>query len=177
MGVDIRGYTNIRKIEAVLDEDGEPLDPTTREPMQDALKLWVNPDYPERAADIADKGVYAYDECAGHASYGYGSYNFWRDHLAKLAGWPLGSYEQYGRSWDSHAASAWHADGGKLWELINFSDCEGTIGPAACTKIAAELREIAATDPQFPRPHDRAFFDEMVKIFEAVAGNGCVVFS
>lgn len=177
MGVDIRAYTNIRKIDAVFDADGEPLDPVTKEPMPDALKLWVNPDYPERAADVVDKGVYEYDACVGHASYGYGGYNMWRDHLAKLAGWPLGSYQQYGRAWESYAASAWQADGGKLWELINFSDCEGTIGPAVCAKIAAELRELAATDPQFPRSHDRQFFDEMLEIFEAAAGSGCVVFS
>lgn len=181
MGVDIVALTNIRKVDALFDECGDPVNPVTREPYDNAWRLYHAPSYSDRADGIEDGKVYEYDASVHHASLSYGAYNIWRDHIARLAGWPKGSYEQYGRNWDSYAASAWDATEGPLWELINFSDCEGVIGPKTSAKIAADLRALTVTEESFEgavwAPHFVKFYNEMVKIFEAAAGNGCVRYS
>ncbi len=63
----------------------------------------------------------------------YGGYNAWRDILAKLAG--------YGSARGAWEASDAGRNNGPFWELINFSDCEGTIGPVVAAKLARDFAE------------------------------------
>lgn len=172
MGLDIFAYGNVKKLDCVFDEWGEPIDPKTREPM-DGVMARHNEHYPERASPI-EEAFYSYDESSHVRCGAYSRYNRWRDELAKAAGWHLGSYEQYGRSWPSYAASAWVADGGPFWELINFSDCEGVIGTDACKKLLAEFEAM-----ENPPPEDTGFniFEEMKAALRIASNDGFLRFS
>lgn len=141
MGLDVSAYRGLKKLDVVFDAHGEPIDPVTREEITDGVRFYANPDFPGRQGQIEDRAVYSYEDSLGGWSGGYGRYNRWREELAELAGWPLSEYEQYGRMWPSHAASAWAATEGPFWELINFSDCEGVIGAEVSAKLANDFAE------------------------------------
>jgi len=175
MGLDITAYGNLRKIDAVFSKDGEPIDPATREALDgDYYEPRPNEHYDR--ADGLTEGVYRYEKAIAHRAGSYGGYNRWREELAKLGGWPLGSYEQYGKTWSSHAASAWDAKGGAFWELINFSDCEGTIGAATSAKLARDFAEHQANADAHEDNGFREKYGQWRAAFELAANNGAVSF-
>lgn len=175
MGLDITAYSNLKKIDVVFNCDGEPIDPATRKEIEpDYYRPIKNPHY-DRADGITD-GVYLYDNSVGFHAGGYGGYNWWREELAKLGGWPLGQYEQYGKIQPSHAASAWDANGGAFWELINFSDCEGTIGATTSAKLARDFAEYQTKADAHENEGFRAKYGEWRAAFELAAKSGAVSF-
>jgi hypothetical protein len=176
MGLDISAYRKITKIDAVFDAGGEPIDPTTREPVEYDMQAYINPEFPGRADDIEDRAIYKAEDSMGLRAGSYSGFNAWRNDLAKLAGYPLGQYEQYGKMWDSYCAACWNGAKGPFSELINFSDCEGVIGSAVAAKLAkdfADFQEVAdkADDQRFTLK-----YAEWRKAFEMAADAGAVTF-
>jgi hypothetical protein len=176
MGLDISAYRKITKIDAVFDAGGEPIDPTTREPVEYDMQAYKNDEFPGRADDIEDRAVYRAEDSLGFRAGAYSTFNRWRDELAKLAGYPIGQYEQYGKMWDSHCVACWEGQVGPFSELINFSDCEGIIGSAVATKLAKDFADFQdAAD----KHEDQAFtlrYAEWRKAFEMAADAGAVRF-
>lgn len=177
MGLDITAYSRLEKIDAVFSKDGEPIHPTTRKPIRGNIcEPVINPDFPKQAEGIEADAVYRYAKTIGHHAGSYGGYNRWREQLAELAGWALISYERYGRMWPSHAASTYTATGGPFWELILFSDCEGTIGAATAAKLAKDFADHQAKADAHTDEHFRNKYTEWRAAFELAADGGCVRF-
>jgi hypothetical protein len=175
MGLDISAYRGIDKVDCVFDEDGDPIDPVTREYVEYDVRAYVNPDFPGRADGIEDKAIYKATESMGIACGAYSRYNRWRNELAQMAGYPLRSYEQYGHAYQSHAEGAFTATEGPFWELICFSDCDGTIGPIASAKLAKDFAEWA----ERAKAVGGYFYDQYQQwraAFEMAADNGMVRF-
>jgi hypothetical protein len=142
MGLDVTAYKGLKKLDAVFDAGGEPIDPVTREPLDNVMIAFDNGDFPGRAAGLEDRGVYSYEDAEGFWSGGYGRYNHWREGLAKLAGYPLTEYQgSFGGAQKAHAAACWQGAAGPFSELINFTDCDGTIGPEVAAKLARDFAE------------------------------------
>jgi len=141
MGLDITAYRKLTKLDAVFDADGDPINPETREALDYDLKVYANFDFPGREDGLEDRAVYSAEDSMGFRAGSYGGYNAWREELAKLAGYPLTDYTIYGRTERRHDAGAWAASAGPFWELINFSDCEGIIGPVVSEKLAKDFAE------------------------------------
>ena len=60
----------------------------------------------------------------------------------KLAGYPLTEYRgHFGKDESAHAAACWNGATGPFYELINFTDCDGTIGPEVAAKLARDFAE------------------------------------
>lgn len=177
MGLDVTAYCGLKKIDCVFDEEGEPIDPTTREPLEEYhLRAWVNPDFPGRADDIENKAIYLSEDSFGFCAGSYGGYSRWRCTLAELAGYPAAPLTRFGTTEMRHDAGAWAASSGPFWELINFSDCEGVIGAAVSAKLAADFavyqeRADAHADERF-----RAKYAEFRKAFAMAAYSGAVEF-
>lgn len=177
MGLDITAYRELNKIDCVFDADGEPMDPKTREPLNgDYYKGNVNPDFPGRNEGIEDKAIYCYEKAVALHAGSYSGYNWWREELAKLTGWPKAKYEQYGTTWEKHAAATWEASSGPFWELICFSDCEGVIGPKACAKLAREFEEWQPKADEHPDARWRQKYTEWRNAFALVGPTGAVAF-
>ena len=143
MGLDISAYSGIKKLDATINDDGEAFDNKSGEALEwDGMWFtpWVNPDFPGRADDIESGAVYSCEDSTGHG-IGYGGHYWWRDVLAKIAGYPLTEQTQYGRTERCHFAGAIASDAGPFFELINFSDCDGTLGTAVCKKLAGDFAE------------------------------------
>lgn len=178
MGVDITAYSGLDKLDCVFDAGGEPIDPETKEELAgDWVQLYVNPDFDGRADEIEHNGVYAYEDESEGVSVGYRRYNALRDELAKIAGYPLGEYEKYGSVLKSHCVACWRGAKGPFSELINFSDCEGTIGTAVSKKLAKDFAEFQVKASEHPNEHFREFYSSMRKTFEMASNRGAVRFS
>jgi len=116
MGLDITVYRNITPVEnPKLDEYGDL--------EGDVFKAYANDGFPGRAEGVENGKVYGYAETFGFPAGSYSGYNNWRNNLAKLAGY-------------ASAESVWeNVTDGPFADLINFSDCEGIIGPVVAKKL------------------------------------------
>lgn len=153
MGLDVSYYSGLKKIDCVYDEDGNPIDPVTKEEIHDAI--------------IIEKNSFE----AGS----YSGYNEWRERLARLGGYQRG-WHDYKKDY-SYSAGAWAETGGPFWELINFSDCEGSIGSVVSAKLYKDFvqyREEALkiTDHGFIR-----LYDKSQEAFRVASNNGVVTFN
>jgi hypothetical protein len=177
MGLDIHAYKKITKIDTVFDSYGDPIDPITRAPIENGTQLHVNGDFPKRAKSIESGAVYLFEDDFHFRAGSYGGYNVWRDNLARIAGWPLGSYEKYNIKFDSHAASAWGAESGPFWELICFSDCEGCIDAEISGKLAKDFGAFHEKAKMYGDQFFLATFENFKKAFETASKCGAVKFS
>ena len=177
MGLDITAYKDVTKLDGVKYIDGEVYDATLSAVDDDKFDfvVYVADDFPGRQGSLEDYGVYKSGDSFGFRAGSYSGYNSWRNKLAELAGYELGSYEQYGREWPSHAATAWKATSGPFWELINFSDCEGTIGPEASAKLLKDFQEFEAEAEKIGGDFFEKYQD-LKQAFEMAAQNGAVKF-
>lgn len=140
MGLDISAYSKLVEAPtAERDEDGYPVDYDSFE------RFYENEDFPGRFEGLKNGMIYGYSEDSefDSLSIGYGRYNAWREQLAEMAGYKDETYEQNGRIMLSHCVACWNGAQGPFAEQINFSDCEGAIGPVACAKLAKDYAEFA----------------------------------
>jgi len=174
MSLDITAYRQIKAIDCVFDEDGEPIDPTTREEIDYDFRAYINSDFPGRADDVRGGAIYSSQDSTGFR-IGYGGYNHWRNELARIAGFPETDFERYGSVEKRHDAGAWAATEGPFWELILFSDCEGVIGSAVAKKLAADFvqyQEQADKEDE----HFRNWYATWREAFDMAADGGAVSF-
>lgn len=178
MGLDITAYSGITKLEAVFDEDGEPINPETREPVDYDLWVYANHDFPGRADGVEDRALYKADGSFGFHAGSYSGYNRWRDELARLAGYPEGTVTSYGADRKTHCAACWDGQEGPFSELINFSDCKGVIGPAVSAKLAKDFAEFQKKADIFGWENlwFKDLYNQWRKAFEMAANNGAVKF-
>lgn len=177
MGIDISAYKEIINVSTgYFNEDGDPINKETSEPVEYSFRVFANPDFPGREEGVVDRAHYRAGGYGDGFSAVYSRYNRLRDELAKLGGWPEGKYEQYGKEWPTHCEKCWAGEQGPFSELINFSDCEGTIGPVVSKKLANDFAEHQAKADLHPDEAFREFYAAMRDAFETGAQNGCVVF-
>lgn len=156
MGLAIYLITGLKKIEgARRDADTDELFLPDGSTIADGEyeKFYQDPYFENlnRHAGVELDAYYAIEDGVRVFGRSYGGYNVWRENLAKLAGYPLTDYEE---NWikQCHAAGAWDVEEGPFHELIHFSDCEGTLGPVVCAKLAKDFEEFmskAESDPEF----------------------------
>jgi hypothetical protein len=168
MGLDITVYTNLKKVEG-----GEGIDqryPEDREPLDGYAKFYVNPDFPGRADEIEDRAIYAADEEDSFRAGSYVGYNNWREKLARIAGYtPEECWNNPNKCKDL-----------PFYELVNFSDCEGTLGTAVCKELAKDFEEFQDAATSF-KDYESGYFHSLYikwrSTFEVAAeNNGAVAF-
>lgn len=128
--------------------------------------LYINRDFPGRADEYRSGVVYRTDgETFEFRAGSYGGYNAWRRQLAALVG---AEPEQIWR----------HPKPGPFFELIAFSDAEGTIGAAVSKKLAADFAEWESRAEK--RYADDGWFIQQYgrwrRAFEIAAKGGAVSF-
>jgi hypothetical protein len=171
MGLDISAYRQLTPAPADwFDDEGEPL----REHWDDSVRIYRNPDFPGRDAGLSETDRYTFADKMGFRAGSYGGYSEWRNWLAKLAAYPVVTDEP---ACHQHSAGAWRASGGPFWEMIDFSDCEGVIGPIVAAKLAADFA--AFDDAAKAADPDDWFYDRYklwCQAFEMAADGGAVEF-
>lgn len=163
MGLDVTAFSKVRR---VRDHDGSDWE-------VDEIVLSNEPAFAPRAADVPN-GIYRYERSQHVFSRSYGTYNHWREELAKLAG-----YAAHPTETDDahiHSRTAWEAESGPFWELINFTDCDGVLGAQTCSKLLADFEAFEAR----AAAHTDSWFRDMYRSFHAAirlaADGGAVKF-
>jgi len=139
-----------------------------------AFELRAAPDFPRHVGAISE-GRYTAGSTYDFRAGSYGSYNEWRDALAKLAGYAPSIVPDYAKS--PHAATVWlDQKAGPFCELINFSDCDGFIGWPVTAKICGDFvlyagRAAGAEDDWF-----RSLYRHFRTAFEIASDHGAVAF-
>jgi len=187
MGLDIVFYEKITRVDCVFDAGGDAISPKTRRPlsMNDKFKAFVQADMTQFAEGITSGDVYRTRGGGSFYAGGYMGFMWFRDQLAKLSGWTRsaegGKYDAIGPYWHS----AFSKDGGPFWELLVFSDCEGTIGHKTSKKLATDFDKHAGDAAVFvvdPGTRDdfteyfRKTYSNFRRAFEIAAKGGAVVF-
>lgn len=135
MGLDISWYRNLHEPLPFDRNSGDDLDDTfyhTRTTFTD------HPSFEGRIQGIDPNLSYKYDERGGFHAGSYIGYYHWRNTLAEMAGWPE---KRDGNGEKTYCVDAWEGEDGPFAELINFSDCEGTIGPVVSAKLAKDFAD------------------------------------
>ncbi len=165
MGLDVTGYEKVRLIKRM--EDFENPEDAYEAANDGDLLVLTHCEF-KRARNLAE-GIYetlgqVHDFRAGS----YSGYNAWREGLAQMAG-------------HGSAQSVWDAasPAGPFVELINFSDCEGFIGPTSSAKLARDFEQFSSAAQEFRTNRHRwhEHYLEFSKAFSLAAGSGCVEFS
>lgn len=160
MGLDIGAY---QKVTRIKDYDGDYDYP--RE-----VGVFGNPHFVERM-DGLEAGIYQVEgETHDFRAGSYSGYNHWRQQLAELV--------------DTSAEDVWNGQEPPAFgELINFSDCEGIIGPVTSAKLAkdfaewqARAEEFAAGKGGYEGEYWLQRYNDWRKAFEIAAGEGIVRF-
>ena len=109
---------------------------------------------------------------------GYGGYNTWRDHLAKLAGYPATMHARKAGSEPEprHDVTVWKGARGPFCELINFSDSGGAIGPSTSAKLAADFAAFLAAAQALNDEDFLTLYSDFQRAFILASDGGAVVF-
>ncbi|MFL6657593.1 MAG: hypothetical protein ACJ8GW_05945 [Massilia sp.] len=169
-GLDITAYEKLAIVGSPqLDKYGDPV-------ARNQVRL-KPVEYPERFAGLVAGSVYQYRLSFEFRAGSYSGYNYWRNELAKLAGYettPVKSRD--GTVVLRYDATAWDLQRGPFWELIDFSDSEGVIGPTVCKRVHKDFLSFAALAARHPDESFRSSYGEWTKAFAMCANSGAIVF-
>lgn len=127
--------------------------------------------FPERAVPITE-GCYVANKQMHFRAGSYSGYNRWREQLSMFA---LGVMPQM--VWDYPNVY----EGKPFYELINFADNEGLIGPIVSVKLAADFAEGFGPAAEWAGVNDPtgywfSKYGEWLKAFQIAANAGAVQF-
>lgn len=175
MGLDITAYKKIKPLDCVFNKNGEPINPKTKEAIENYWNPTNNNYFPERATDINFETVYSFESFLHIHAGSYGGYNNWREQLAEMAGWPAVEIERYGAKVKSFQAATHEAKDGDFFELIMFSDCEGTLGTKTCQKLLKDFEKFQEKANQIGG-YFLEKYNQWRKAFEHASENGAISF-
>ena len=162
MSLDVFAYRNISVVtnDNVLDESDSDLECVY-------FTLYFNPYFKGSVVeeDNLREGVVYKAESAFDFSVGtYSGYNTWRENLAILAG-----HRSDKNVWNNPKS-------GPFVELINFSDCEGTIGTTVSSKLATDFAEFQSKVDKLHVEDFRELYSLFRQAFEFASNDGAVIF-
>jgi hypothetical protein len=163
MGLDITAYSHLTPIAYEIAFDVE-------DDIRDGyIQLPTNDHYPHHAGEMTRDRIYKYDQSFGFNAGSYTGYKWWRDGLASMAG-----YGSAKNVWESNLT-------GPFTELINFSDCEGTIGWQFAAKLAKDFADFdliaARSNPHLAgAPDFYPWYKKWQQAFALAAQDGAVRF-
>ena len=159
MGLDISVYKNLKMIDKTkinFDKDEQ----------DDYLEIY-DQDFKKQldGSDLIIGEYYDYDYAEGFNAGSYSSYNYWRNELAKLAG-----YESDEFVWEN-------VEDGVFVELINFSDYDGIIGAKTSKKLYDDFCKFDNAAASLKDGRFYYIYKEFKEAFKiASENNGCVLF-
>ncbi|KVN82401.1 hypothetical protein [Burkholderia ubonensis] len=168
-GLDITAYSGLKIVESpVLSSDGMP--------QRENQVILESGDFPERFRGLESGKVYQFESSFDFRAGSYSGYNAWRNKLAKLAGYQPSTSVRNDVVELRYDETAWKLDHGPFWELIDFSDAEGTIGPDVCRKVYQDFVQYRDQAAQVADAYFYESYGDWMKAFEMCANHGAIVF-
>jgi hypothetical protein len=172
MGLDITVYTGTRKVvgeraRGILEAEC----PDDAAYAQGLTIPYINPDFPGREEGVESGAVYEYEGSWSFRAGSYSGHGQFRMSLCRMMGY--GKFLRFVRSPEREV------EGPKrpFEELINFSDCEGTLGPVVAARLAKDFADHEERAKEFAGGlhHDAYFLERYAdwkKAFEDVVEHG-----
>lgn len=154
MGLDISYYG---KVERIGDPDPDGYD-------DNKTQLYVNAAFLCQADGLTG-GTYAVEGGDGFCAGSYSGYSRWREQLARLAGYEAA---------DAFAGNVQRHE--SFVDLVNFSDCEGVIGPVTSGRLAHDFASHQGDADNHSDPFFRDLYAKWRRAFETAAKGGAVDF-
>jgi hypothetical protein len=160
MGLDITWYRNLRPL---------PDHPESDACWDEHVRLYDNSDFSGRFEGLVAR---CYEQPGDGQSNSfragsYSGYNRWRENLCRLA---LGVLPE--TIWGDPNRFI----GLPFYEIINFADNEGAIGPVVSAKLARDFAEFRDKAQRDMHEWDFKVYDNFQRAFEAAANDGAVQF-
>lgn len=173
MGLDINAYSKL-----VFAPNQEDFDDEDEDDNDGLVYLHVHPDFPAQGADLRSGYYLLEGEHQAFRAGGYSGYGEWRNHLARMAGYAATPHSSKAGAAPElrHDVTAWNSAGGPFFELINFSDCEGAIGPTVSAKLAADFEMFQSAAEASGDEDFLALYAEFRRAFALAADSGAVEF-
>lgn len=168
MGLDITAYKGLTKVDGKARKDFDYA--------HGEVVFYHNKDFKGRFEGLDEEAVYNFTDSMGFRAGSYSGYSTWREQLAELAGYPATPYTGFGEEQIRHDSGAWKATEGPFWELINFADNEGTIGPVVSAKLAQDFAKFRDAAMNHPDEWFREKYKDWQEAFEMASDNGAVDF-
>jgi hypothetical protein len=166
MGLDITAWAHVELIEAITIKAANACKP--RHPLYDQDGVTMLYHWSAIRSDGLPEGFYrTSDECHAFGAGSYSGYNTWREQLASLVGT---TPERVWAGKDEPTA---------FYELINFADNEGFIGPKTSAKLHADFvahYDMARSFIVEDRDWFLRKYCDWMKAFEIAAKGGVVKF-
>lgn len=170
-GLDIGIYTGLTiAINPNVDEYGYPYD-------EDNQVLVVeNKDFPGRIQGLRNNTVYNYTKYDTFDAGSYSSYNWWRNELARIAGYKPIEFIEDGKSVLKYDETAWRLKNGPFWEIINFTDADGAIGPVVSEKLYRDFQKYKDKAMHFKNEYFIDVYLNFLNAFDVARKNGLILF-
>ena len=157
--LDIRAYSKC-KFDRVWDEE-------YYERNHDRLiNVYRNADYDHGLSE--SEGLYTFDRSSHFKIGHYNAYNWWKERL---------SYLMLGVSPEEVVKNPDRYDGEPFYELINYSDCEGTFGTKTCAKLHRDFHDNMETVIEENDKNFTSGYMRRMKAFEMAKDGGFVQLS
>ncbi|MGF6573897.1 hypothetical protein ABH945_006019 [Paraburkholderia sp. GAS333] len=168
-GLDVTAYSELTEVKSpVVSSEGRP---------QGENQVILSPvDFPERFRGLEAEKVYQFESSFDFRAGSYSGYNIWRNELAKLAGYEPTLSRRDNAVEVRYDETVWKLEGGPFWELIDFSDAEGVIGPDVCRKVYRDFVRYRSQAEQVPDANFLESYGNWMKAFKKCAQNGAIVF-
>lgn len=132
MGLDISVYTDAKPLEEQPAKDADGHWPESVWDLDGAVYAWADEGNERSLRGLSPETWYSAAYSHGFRAGSYSGYNRFREDLCRAA---LGVEPR--KVWNDAAAYTERP----FYELINFSDCEGTIGPEAAADLYRDFGE------------------------------------
>jgi len=169
MGLDITAASRIDFRRVYIETEVYP--PPSGDPAFPCIHLWPNPHFPTQSEGLPAGYFRVNGEVLSFRAGSYSGYNWWRSTLARLVGITPND------AWSDPKIKV------PFLELINFSDCEGVIGPRTSAKLAgdfAEWEERAAAFAESMSDDESDYwlssYRDWQQAFQLASDGGAVVF-
>lgn len=172
MGLDISVYSNIELVKSLDDLKNSGVSPEDIDRHHDDyVYLYVNPSF-KKQADGLVTGFYKGNSVTGFRAGSYSGYSYFRDRLSRLA-----LDVDVGQVWNNIE----NFSDKPFVDLLNFSDCEGCIGPETSAKLYKDFESFLPKAKTLPKESEYDYFldvylDFMNAFLVASTGNGVVSF-
>lgn len=166
MSLQVESYSRIKKIEVLLDSDGELLGQANGKRLPERLtELTVPEAFIGHAGGLTD-GFYRYRD-ENSFTISYGGYEDFLEDLATLSGF---------KGWDDAKKS----ESGPFVELFKFNWSDGVIGHEISSKLAKDFADLQVAANSYKSKRDDFFIDKYENFrdaFDLASDKGAVQFS
>jgi hypothetical protein len=183
MGLDIHAYRNLKKLNLQLNEDKEAIDPNNpKETYEgDYVVPYNNSHFEDSYFNGLEEVPYSYDEEFSFHAGSYGGYSEFRRIICRF----LELVPEEVNMWTEEEPKMelkvegfyWNGNKGPFSELINFSDCEGTIGSEVSKKLLKDFEEYKSKAEKI-QDHFGFLqrYNDWIKALTLASDNGCIIF-